>query len=317
MLRILTSILFAAQIACAVENSVIPTLEYFECVDNLPSHKFTVRQFAEIAEALEKKDDKIRLVTYNMLFNLYDHNLEKENRWPQRLPRIVELIDAMQPDIICTQELYPNQVFDLSNLLNEEFSFFVGQKDEDGESFGIFYRKERFAVLSHQVVDPFSVIQLKDLRTNKTFCVFNTHFAFSNIEKRESQARKIAEITQLLSNQMAVIFTGDLNTFPSRLDVDTLPFYDGDYLHRILTSGPLKNAREQSLIGHFGPISTFTNGEDLGHVPFKGTGTPGVILDHIYVSDRVIVLTHAVEKGTVDGHFPSDHMPVLMDFLLT
>lgn len=59
--------------AVAVENSVIPLMEKFECIENLPSQKFTKQQFSEISNALEKKEEVIRLVTYNMLFNLYDH----------------------------------------------------------------------------------------------------------------------------------------------------------------------------------------------------------------------------------------------------
>lgn len=298
-----------------VENATIPVMEHFECMDNLPANKFTKKQFAEIAKALEKKEDKIRLVTYNMLFNLYDHNLDEENRWPNRLPRIVELIQEMQPDIICTQELYPDQVQEISALLCEDFAFFPGQKDQDGESYGIFYRKKRFELLASKVIDPLSMIQLKDLKTDKIFSVFNTHLSFSNIEKRELQARSIVKITEPISKEMAVLFTGDLNTFPNRLDINNLPFYDGNYIHNILSKGSLKNAQPQSLLGHFGPISTFTNnGTDVN--PFQGTGTPGILLDYIYVSNKVIVLTHGVEKGTVDGHFPSDHMPVVVDFLI-
>jgi len=77
----------------------------------------------------------------------------------------------------------------------------------------------------------------------------------------------------------------------------------------------LKNAESCSLVGHFGPISTFTN-SSTGTTPFQGTGTPGVVLDYIYASDKVIILTHATEPGTVDGHFPSDHMPVIVDFII-
>jgi endonuclease/exonuclease/phosphatase family metal-dependent hydrolase len=40
-----------------------------------------------------------------------------------------------------------------------------------------------------------------------------------------------------------------------------------------------------------------------------------VILDHIYVAGAVEVLLHAVEPARVDGHFPSDHMPLIADLL--
>ena len=75
-------------------------METFECIENLPSNKFTKNQFSEISTALEKKDEKIRLVTYNMLFNLYDHNLDEENRWPNRLPRIANLNNCWPQTIL-------------------------------------------------------------------------------------------------------------------------------------------------------------------------------------------------------------------------
>lgn len=77
----------------------------------------------------------------------------------------------------------------------------------------------------------------------------------------------------------------------------------------------IKNSETRSLIGHFGPISTFTN-NGAETTPFQGTGTPGIVLDYIYASDKVIILTHATEAGTVDNCFPSDHMPVIIDFII-
>lgn len=314
-INLMVVLFIISNLAFAVENSTISVMEKFECIENIPTYKFSKNQWSEIVDALEKKEEKIRLVTYNMLFNLYDHHLDEENRWPNRLPRIVELIQEIQPDIICTQELYPPQAHDLSNRLENDFAFFEGQKDADGESYGIFYRKERFELLSSQVKTPVSIVQLKDLKTGKIFSVFNTHLSFANIEKREMQAREIVQIIAPVAERMAVIFAGDLNTFSHRMDLDLLPFYDGDYIHRILSQGSLKNSQERSLIGHFGPISTFTN-RDPNIKPFEGIGTPGVILDYIYTSEQVTVLSHATERGTVNGHFPSDHLPVLIDFLI-
>jgi len=135
-------------------------MEHYESIENLPAQKFTKKQMEEISRALEKKEEKIRLVTYNMLFDLYDHNLEEQNRWPNRLPRIVTLLQSMKPDIICTQELYPKQVDDIKNLLNNDFAFFPGWVDSDGESYGIFYRKTRFEVLNSRFEKPLSIKRL-------------------------------------------------------------------------------------------------------------------------------------------------------------
>lgn len=312
---LLLTFFLTTSLAYSAENSIVPLIEHFESIENIPSKKFTKRQFAEITEALEQKEEKIRLVTYNMLFNLYDHNLKEEDRWPNRLPRIVDLIATMRPDIINTQELYPSQVEDLLGLIDQEFSFFMGQKDEDGESYGILYRKDRFELIESKIAYPLSMVQLKDLKTDKIVYVFNTHMPMANIEKREANARAIAQTIEPFAQEYAVIFTGDLNTFSTRLELDKLPFYDGDYIHRILSQGALKQAQHLSLLGHFGPLSTFTNSADDIH-PFQGTGTPGIVLDHIYVSNKLSVLSHAVEPATVEGHFPSDHMPVLIDFIV-
>lgn len=309
----------------AIENSIIPQMEKFEKIENLPASRYSKRQFANIASILERKDERIRVATYNVLFDLYDHNLEEVNRWPQRLPRIVELIEEMEPDLLGVQELYRHQFKQLMPYLEKDFAFYA-RACEDGELNGIFYRKERFEVVDRQIwfmtqtpeipsSETLTMLQLKDLKTGQVLAVFNTHLAFSKIEKRDFQARFIAKKIALFANKMPVILMGDMNTFPHRLDLAGLPFYDGDEVHRIFTSKYLRDAKEMSKLGHVGPIGTFTNASDSG-VPFRGTGTPGVFLDHIYVSHGINVLLHAVQPGTVEGHFPSDHMPVLMDCLI-
>ncbi len=315
MARLVFIFLFLTSVCLgAVENSVIPVMEKFEQIENLPEQKFTKNQFSEISAALSHSDEKIRLVTYNMLFDLYDHDLEEVNRWPQRMPRVVELVRSMQADIVNTQELYPSQFEDLSAAL-EEFTFFAGQKVSGGESYGIFYRTDRFELISEEVNYPLATVQLKDIKTGKEVYVYNTHMPFSNMEQRETNARLIAEVLEPLAQDNALVFTGDLNTFPGMLEMDKFPFYDGDYIQRILSQGSLKNSQSVSLLGHFGPLSTFTNtGTETS--PFQGTGTPGVFLDHVFVSPKVQVLTHGVECGTVEGHYPSDHMPVVVDFLV-
>jgi endonuclease/exonuclease/phosphatase family metal-dependent hydrolase len=160
-----------------------------------------------------------------------------------------------------------------------------------------------------------TMVELKDRKTNQRFAVFNTHLTFSKIDKRDFQARFIAKKIREICKKIPVVLTGDFNTFPHRLDLEKLPFYDGDFVNYILTRGVLQNARDCSLLGHLGPISTFTNhSEDI--LPFKGTGTPGVFLDHIYVNRSIRVLIHAVQPSTVNGHFPSDHMPVMIDFII-
>jgi endonuclease/exonuclease/phosphatase family metal-dependent hydrolase len=231
----------------------------------------------------------------------------------------------MKPDIIGVQELYTSQYKDLLPHVKNTFEFYA-RECEDGELNGIFYRKDRFELIDSHVwymtttpnvpsSETLTMVRLKDLKTGKNLVVFNTHLAFSKVDKRDFQARFIAEYLESIATDSPVILTGDLNTFPNRMDLEKLPFYDGDYVHRILTKGALKDAKDVSILGHVGPLSTFSNSSD-GVGPFKGTGTPGVFLDHIYVSKNINVIIHAVQPGTVEGHFPSDHLPILIDFII-
>jgi endonuclease/exonuclease/phosphatase family metal-dependent hydrolase len=318
--------LFCVSQVESVENSIVPIVAKYETLENIPKAKYSPNQYAEISSALQHKPECLRVATYNVLFNIYDHNLEEANRWPQRLPRIAELLDEMAPDVLCVQELYPDQMGDLLQYIGQDYAFY-SRPCEDNELNGIFYKKERFEVIDSHVwymtttpevpsSETLTMVQLKDRRTGKSVAVFNTHLAFSKIDKRDFQARFIAEHIKAYAHGLPYVLTGDLNTFPNRLDIGNLPFYDGDYVHRQLIQGGLADARDVSILGHLGPLSTFTNASQDDPRPFQGTGTPGILLDHIYVSQGVQVLMHAVQPGTVEGHYPSDHLPIFIDFYL-
>lgn len=310
--------IFAGSLLGAVENSITPVMEHFECIENLQKEKYNESQFKKIKKGLCKKCKKIRVMTYNMLFDLYDNSNAPINRWPARLPRIVALVNEMNPDVIGTQELQPNQVQDLVPLLEPTYEF-VSVNSSTGDQDGIFVKKSRFHIHKKEFVfsdfntvsPAITIAELEDKKTNASLAIANSHFSFSNVAKRGAEAELVAQKVQSLVKRMPVFFMGDLNSFPNRPD-NSFPFYDGDYVNDILTKCTLQDSLNVSLVGHVGPIATFTNNPP-SILPFQGTGTPGVFLDHIYVSKGITVLIHAVQPGTVDGHFPSDHMPVVID----
>lgn len=316
LLLILTSLVEAT-----VQNSIVPIMERFEHIENLSPTKYSKEQFQKITDALKGKRHRVRIVTYNMLFNLYDQNVEPENRWPERLPRIVELVNDMKADIIGVTELERDQLRELMPFMKGTYSFFFrGPKNTEQD--GVFYRTDRFKLIGHRSyklqAETLTIVWLKDRKTGKTIAVANTHFAFAKIEERTSQAHFVAKKMKSIAAKYPAVFMGDLNTFPNWPN-ESFPALDGDYVNQILSQynfhEGLRDSMSRSVVGHLGPISTFTNKE--GDVkPFEGTGSPGVILDHIYVSERIQVLMHAVQSAQVNGHFPSDHMPVIADCLV-
>ncbi|MES2212052.1 MAG: endonuclease/exonuclease/phosphatase family protein [Pseudomonadota bacterium] len=308
--------------AQTIDHSVVPLMTQVSQIEHINPKKYSKEQFAEIRQALSQSSDKIRVVSYNVLFNLHDAKLDPQYRWPQRLPRIVALIREMKADIVSVQEPYAEQVQDLLALLGDDYDFFP---DECGqrECNGIFIKRSRFERISGRSMSmkqradtrpsgKLTLLHIKDKKTGNCFLVCNTHLSFAKAEQRAAQAHFVVSQLKPYLNTIPIFFTGDLNTFPPRLDLKSLPFNDGAYIDRIFTRAGYQDARTVSVLGHLGPLSTFTN-HAQSPVAFSGTGTPGVFLDHIYVSPEVSVLIHAVQSALVDKLYASDHFPVLID----
>lgn len=307
-----------------IENALFPLMDYFEQIANIQPSKYSKDQFSEIDQILKFKSQRIRILSYNLLSDVNDNELNEIDRWPMRSQRVAHIIKLIKPDIICTQELQKNQIDDLSMLLGDEFIFYGKPiknnnfKDVDG----IFYLSKRFKLLkgeSHLMgfdcPHALNLCEFQDLYTDKMFLVFNTHFPYLSTEDRVASARFIIDKVQ--QTHLPVILAGDFNTIPHRLDLKDLPCYDGDFIKKILLNGGLVNSIECSLLGHLGPISSFTNDPNSNNaIPFAGTGIPGIILDHIFVSKNIKILFHTIDSARIEGRFPSDHLPVIVDLLV-
>ena len=348
-----TSIAFGsdANIYNSITHSVVPLLKQIE---NAPPEKYPENYALKINELLAQKDQIIRVVTYNVLFNLFDNQLkDSAYSWTQRLPKIIRSIENIQPDILCVQETYPSQLQDLQKSLGDSFLHFVGNSTA-GELNAVFYNRERFELdLDHyqdhgvnlssaSVVMPLNpkddalvaaipdflppklepgkqltLVHFRDKRTGKKFVVMNTHLTFYRVNSREAQAYFITELVQKMhALNTTVILTGDFNTFPNRPDKPGFRFYDGNYICQIFQT-VLKDTKEAALLGHVGPLaSSIRDFLYRGNKPFHDTESPEVILDHIYVSPAVPVIINAIEPSLIGDRFPSDHMPVIADILL-
>lgn len=334
-------------LGATITDSIVPTMDRIERLD-FDQARMATKQWEKVQRVAHVRDEKLRIVSYNMLFPLYEMKYAKKHRWAQRKERVEELVHSLAADLICPQELLQHQVEDLMESMESEYAF-LGVRASDGipyadrgradpmrasyEMNGFFYRRDRLELLEEKVwwlsetpsipsSTPYysgkhtlTMGHFRDKMTGKTFRAFNTHLTFSKVKAREFETEKIVEILSEFREE-PILLTGDLNAFPSRLD-ESFPFFDGDYLLDLLTADRLIDSRRKSLLGHVGPISSFTNDPTKqGAKPFMGTGTPGVMLDHVLVSDEFTVLLHAVEPAVVDGEYPSDHLPVIVDLTL-
>lgn len=299
-----------------VEGSAVLTMEGLS-TEPLQG-KLPATRIQQIEWALSQQECFLRVVSFNMLFNhpWSEETLEPSNRWEERLPRIVDYLCLIQPDLIGTQELQPDQIDDLMERIGGEYEVVRGQSS-------IFYKRERLCLLGKSEWQspgpkPKAVLvgYFWDRRTGREIAMLNTHLSFGDVEARHCQALFLAHLAERVGQSEPVVVTGDFNSFSAQRDSLGLPFLDGDQEMAILTGGSLRDARFTSLLGHFGPIaSTNYNAEEKR--AFAGLGTPGIILDHILVSGQFTVVRHAIDPATVDGGWLSDHFPVLADLLLT
>jgi len=135
-------VLLFSPLEALVDNSIVPLLDYYHTTKHIDTKKYSKTQYEAICEALKNEPNSFRIASYNMLFDRYDHLLAKTYRWHARLDRLIDILGDMRADIICFQELYPNQVKELLEDLGEGYGF-AGSSVEPGEINGILYKKMR------------------------------------------------------------------------------------------------------------------------------------------------------------------------------
>lgn len=271
-----------------------------------------------LAQTQLQTSSHFRVMTFNIR---YDEPRDNENSWPNRKEMVASMIRFHQADLIGVQEALQHQLADLNKLLPEYAWIGVGRDDgkQGGEFSAIIYRRSRFKPtqtstfwLSETPTLPGSKgwdaayprivtwARFRDLKTNKTFFHFNTHFDHQGGRAREESTRFLLKQIEKIAGTQPAVVTGDFN------------FRESTTAYEILTDMPkgkvgLRDARYISRYRHHGPTSTFNE--------FKAL-IPEMRIDYILVNGRVQVLQHGTLADTWDGRFPSDHLPVLAEMAL-
>jgi len=267
-------------------------------------------------EAAKIPTADLKVMTFNIRLNRAS---DGDNAWPKRQDKVASMIRFYAPDVFGVQEALEGQMIDLAERLPEYGWLGVGRDDgaQAGEYMAIFYLKDRINVLSEatfwlseQPDQPglgwdaacnrvVTWGQFKDLKTDRTFFHFNTHFDhLGPVARRESAQLLLTKVKAIAGNH-PVIVTGDFNSRP-----------DSEPYQILTTDTDLLDTKTISDTPHHGPTRTF-NGFDLESL--KTVDQP---IDHIFVTSHFQVLKHATLSDTIDGYFPSDHMPVLTQVVL-
>ena len=251
------------------------------------------------------------MMTYNIRL---DVAVDGENNWSHRKDFFTSQIQFYEPDIFGVQEATPNQVIAISNALLQYDKIGIGREGVGkGESSNIYYKKDRFMVKNEITfwlsetpneiskgwdaacnrVCTFGLFE--DIKTNKTFWVFNTHLDhIGEIAKTKGIEMILNKITQVNKENLPVFFMGDFNSQPEE--------------NRILELKKIMNdSRELSIEKPFGPIGTFNN--------FQYNEPVTKRIDYIFLSKNngFTIQKYAVLTDSKNLRFPSDHFPVLIE----
>lgn len=303
------------QLFSEVQNSHIPLM------DSLYSQNFRIYNNSQDActqYALQHQNEKLRIMTFNMLYNAQDaeDKLPIQHRWSHRKSRLFEYLNYANADIIGSQELQEDQVAEVINALGPTYSYYgLKTREIDGRSDtnAVFFNACRFELVKAETIfyepkgNGFTCCYFKDKLLDKNLIVINTKLSWGitgkAMEKRSSEAIKLSEFIKPLSDHDAILLLGDFNT---------IYFLDGKSIVKTLTENNLMDSENVSIFRHFGPYCSINNSR-IFFTPFTGPELNGFILDRIFVNDYFYVLAHAIDIAKVNGEYPSDHFPVIAD----
>lgn len=241
-----------------------------------------------------------------MSFNVLVSKMENP-----RIERVFQMIRNYLPDTFGVQEASPQWMKLLDGEFNEMYGFVGEGRDggNSGEYSAIFYNKTKFAVLDSGTkwlsATPDKVSKVPESSLNRIFTyalmerlsdgmeimIVNTHFEHTSDEARDRQAEVLRDFLLEYTDDYPLVLTGDFNTTYS------------SNAFAIVEEGGVTDS--MTISAETEPGATFTN-----------FGSANSIIDFIFVTeDTITVNDYRVCNEKIDGDFPSDHHPVIIEYV--
>lgn len=284
--------------------------------------RFSIVLFLFTAFASGLSAQSVKVMTYNLRLDTPDDGV---NQWPKRTDKVVALITKYNPDIIGVQEALHHQLQDLLRLLPDYSYCGVGRDDgkEKGEYSAILFRNSRFGLLDSKthwlsettdipgskswdaaITRVFTTARFFDRETKKEFVMVNTHF--DHIGKT---ARLMS--STIIKSYLAGMESGaNLDNTGTRIEIPMI--VSGDF-----NSEPTEESykmivnEEISLVLYDSRPASSTTGTFCG---FKVGGMPCRTIDFIFHTKQWVVRNYQVIADNDGTYYPSDHLPVLVEF---
>ncbi len=260
-----------------------------------------------------QSEHSFHVMTYNIRYD----NPDDPMTWSERKDIIASQILFNKVDILGIQEGLDHQLLDLDLLLSDYKRIGLGRDDADskGEYCAIYYKYERYKMINQGTywlsLNPSEVGSigwdaalpriatfaiLRELSTNRELCVFNTHLDHIGEKSRINSANLISALLEKEAGRRPRIVMGDFN--------EGKPLGVWQWF-----STPLSRMRDPSdLIQKYGPDYTYN--------AFRCEAIKNaVMIDHIFISDGITPLRYGVISECWNGIPPSDHFPVIGEFI--
>jgi endonuclease/exonuclease/phosphatase family metal-dependent hydrolase len=251
--------------------------------------------------------DTVHLMSYNLRYPADDPG----HLWADRRPAMASLLNVEQPTVLGTQEGMDGQLGDVADDLPDRYEW-IGTGREggsDGEFAAIFFDTERLRPIHHAhfwLSDrPHSIgsmtwgntiprmatwVRFLDVTSSREFVVLNTHFDHRNEHARERSAELVA--STVANFDVPTVVMGDFNTAA-----------EASRPYRLLTEGTTLMDTWQ----HAKRRVTSDYGTYCG---YRSPAIGGIRIDWILTTPEFEVEAAAINPTTIDGRFPSDHLPV-------
>jgi len=251
---------------------------------------------------------RLEVMTYNLRFA----STAEPNSWAERRPAMRALLLQERPHVIGTQEGLHQQILDIETDLGPYYDWIgTGRAGGNRDEFmAIFYDTRRLAPVEHEhfwlsdtpevagsntwggdSIRMVTWVRFRDLGNGgRQFYVLNTHLDNASQYARERAAELIGRRIAGLDRSLPLIVTGDFNVAAHKN-----PVYD-----TMLCAGLVDTwdtAAERSRL-----YSTLHNYRPL--VP------DGDRIDWILATPGVTANRSRINTFSLNGQFPSDHLPV-------
>lgn len=255
------------------------------------------------------EDRELRVMTFNLR---NASSTEPPNTWADRRPVTRALLTAEEPHVLGTQEGLYGQLRDIAADLPARYDWIGTGRDggSQGEFMAVFYDTDRLAPVEYDHfwlsdepaligsstwgnsnVRMVTWVRFRDSVTGVEFYHLNTHLDHEVPTARERSVALITERLRGLEDGLPRVVTGDFNV-PAHGDA----IYD-DLLGGASLLDAWDTAGERSKL-----YATFHGYEPL--VP------DGERIDWLLTSQGVRTRRASINTFSLDGQFPSDHLPV-------